>query len=110
MNLPNGHRSRIDPRKLLEYSLSNEHDEGKHKARLFRDLLGIDVDSAELLIDALRAAAADGEATFGRSDRYGQRYRIDFEFKGPAGKAVIRSAWIVRVGETLPELVTCYIM
>jgi hypothetical protein len=89
---------------------SYHHDDGKHKARLFRDLLGLTRDHVTLLLNALKEAAADGEAVSGRLDHYGQRYIIDFEFVGPTGQAMIRSAWIMRPGETAPRLVTCYIL
>ncbi len=110
MKLPNGQLARIDVRKLLNYALSTEHDDGRHKAKLFRKLLDIDTESSELLMLALRDAAAHADATLGRKDQYGQRYHINFEFKGCRGRAIIRSAWIVRSGETLPDLITCYIL
>ena len=90
--------------------MSPDHDDGKHKARLLRDLLGLTRDHATLLLDALKEAAVAGEAVSGRLDRYGQRYVIDFEFVGPTGQAMIRSAWIIRPGETAPRLVTCYML
>lgn len=40
----------------------------------------------------------------------GQRYVLDFELAGPNGSAIIRSAWIIRTGENVPRLVTCYIL
>ena len=110
MKLPYGDKVIIDQRKVVEYCLSPDHDDGKHKARLFRDLLGLTRDHATLLLDALKEAAVDGEAVSGRLDCYGQRYVIDFEFVGPTGQAMIRSAWIMRPGETAPRLVTCYIL
>ena len=110
MKLPHGEQATIDPRKILDYSLSPEHDDGKHKAKLFETVLGLTRDHASLLIDALKEAAVDGEAVPGRLDRYGQRYGIDFEFVGPTGQATLRSAWIIRPGETTPRLVTCYIL
>jgi hypothetical protein len=61
-------------------------------------------------MDVLRLAAVDGEAVLGHADRHGQRYVIDFEFQGVTGQAMIRSAWIIRRGETVPRLVTCYIL
>jgi hypothetical protein len=110
MKLPYGDKAIIEQRKIMDYSLSPDHDDGKHKARLFRDLLGLTRDHATLLLDALKAAAIDCEAVSGRLDRYGQRYVIDFELVGPTGQAMIRSAWIIRPGETAPRLVTCYIL
>ena len=110
MRLPNADQAIIDRRKLTDYCLSPEHDDGRHKARLFQDILGLNHENADLLLDALRQAAAGGNATVGRTDNYGQRYVIDFEFAGPAGKATIRSAWIIRAGENVPRLVTCFIL
>ena len=110
MQLPYGDRAIIEQRKIMDYSLSPDHDDGKHKARLFRELVGLTRDHATLLLDALKEAAMAGEAVSGRLDRYGQRYVIDFEFVEPTGQAMIRSAWVIRPGETAPRLVTCYIL
>ncbi len=110
MLLPNGERAIIDQRKLSDYCLSPEHDEGAHKARLFGRLLGLGQEDVEQLIAELRSAAASGNAVPGVLDRYGQRYVIDFPMTGPAGGTVVRSAWIIRTSETLPRLVTCYIL
>jgi hypothetical protein len=109
MKLPHGDKAIIDQRKVVDYCLSPYHDDGKHKARLFEDLLGLTRDHAVWLLDALREAAVSGEAVLGRIDRHGQRYVIDFDLVGPTGRALVRSAWIVRTGETIPRLVTCYI-
>lgn len=110
MKLPRGDQAVIDSRKLTDYVLSTEHDDGKHKAKLFRELLGIGTENVDELINALREAAAHGEASLGRLDRYGQRYRIDFDFAGPAGSVRIRSVWMVRETHGFPDLVTCYII
>jgi hypothetical protein len=110
MKLPNGDNAVIDQRKLSDYCLSAEHDEGKHKANLFRELLGLTLADIDRLYAALQRAALHGEATPGRADRYGQRYTIDFVMAGRGRTVVVRSAWIVRTGEVVPRLVTCYIM
>jgi hypothetical protein len=110
MNLPRGDSATIDTRKIVEYCLNPEHDDGQHKTYLFDMLLGLNIENAALLIDALRQAAEFGDAQLGRRDKYGQRYVIDFEFEGPAGSATIRSAWIIGPGELIPRFVTCYIL
>ena len=97
-------------RKSAHYCLSPDHDDGRHKARLFHALVGLNQENADLLVDALREAVASGDAAVGQVDRYGRRYVIDFEFTGPDGTAMIRSAGIVRNGEDIPRLVTCYIL
>ena len=109
MKLRNGDRAIIDRRKITDYCLSLDHDDGSHKARLFQALVGLNQNNSSLLLDALRRAAATGDAALGKVDRYGRRYVIDFEFAGPGGTATIRSAWILRGGEDVPRLVTCYI-
>ena len=110
MKLPNSDRVTADIRKLTQYALNPEHDDGRHKAHLFQKLLGIGVEHAEELRIALLNAAAQGEALVGRQDQYGQRYTVDFEFTGPKGREMIRSVWIVRKQESFPDLVTCYIL
>ena len=109
MKLPNGNRAIIDRRKITDYCLNLDHDDGRHKALLFQRLAGLNRHNAALLLDALRQAAASADAVTGNVDRYGRRYVIDFEFAGPGGTATIRSAWIVKVHEDVPRLVTCYI-
>ena len=110
MKLPNGDKAIIDPRKLTDYSLSPDHEDGKHKAWLFQNVLGVTAENSQSLLDALQQAAVSAEAVVGKQDKYGQRYVIDFDFAGPAGTGTIRSAWIIRTGEDVPRLVTCYIL
>ena len=110
MKLPNGNQATIDSRKVTDYCLSPDHEDGQHKAHLFSSLLGLTIDDAFTLLNALRTAAATQDATLGKQDQYGQRYVIDFEFTGPSGTATIRSAWIIRPNESVPRLVTCFIL
>ena len=110
MNLPNGDQAIIDQRKIVDYCLSLDHDDGAHKAHLFQALVGLNQDNADLLLAGLKEAAATGDAVAGKGDEYGHRYVVDFEFTGPRGTAMIRSAWIVRADEEAPRLVTCYIL
>lgn len=109
MKLPNGRRAIIDQRKITEYCLNLAHEDGSHKARLFQALIGLNRANRSLLLDALRNAAETGDAAIGKADEYGRRYVIDFELAGPNGTATVRSAWIIRIDEEVPRLVTCYI-
>jgi hypothetical protein len=110
MRLPNADRAEVDIRKLSEYCLSPVHPVGKHKATVFRAALGLTATDAHLLQEWLLRAAVSGEAVFGQTDEFGDRFQIDFEAAGPGGQAVIRSAWIVRAGEDFPRLTTCYVL
>lgn len=110
MKLPSGERAVIDAQKVCGYCLDPEHDDGRHKAHIFLTLLGLTRSNADLLLSALADAASNGNAVAGKLDKYGQRYLIDFAFTGRSGTAMIRSVWIIRHGESIPRLVTCYIL
>ncbi|NEQ24774.1 MAG: hypothetical protein F6K28_37865 [Microcoleus sp. SIO2G3] len=51
MLIPNAENAAVDIRKLRNYCLNLEHDEGKHKARLFSSVFGMTVDNAERMSD-----------------------------------------------------------
>jgi hypothetical protein len=110
VRLPNGANAVIDLRKLTEYALNSEHEDGKHKAHLFRELLGIGLENMDVLIDAIKHAAATCDAVLAKRDRYGERYVVDFSFAGPIRSVTVRTAWILRIGRNFLELVTCYIL
>jgi len=109
MRLPNGERAIVDIQKLTAYCLNLQHTRGRHKARVFASL-GITEVDAEALRGALIEAARNGDALPGLPTPYGRRYTIDFEFQWGGRKVSIRSAWIVRDGEDLPRLTTCYVL
>ena len=108
MKLPNAEHAVADIRKLSDYCLNVQHDEGKHKARLFAAALGITADHAEELRESLLRAVTTHEATLGSCDAYGQRYLIDFMLVWQDRRAMIRSAWIIEHGSEIPRLTTCY--
>lgn len=110
MGLPNAEHAEVDPRKLTEYCLSTTHPVGKHKAAVFRAALGLTVADAEFLREQLLQAAVAGEAVAERADEFGERFRIDFEVSTASGRATVRSAWIVRSGEDVPRLTTCFVL
>jgi hypothetical protein len=110
MQLPNGDQAIVDIIKLRAYCLNMEHPRGRHKARVFAAALGFTAADAEQLQTLLLAAVRTGEAVVGVQDAYGQRYTVDVTLTGPAGTAQVRSSWIVRVGETVPRLTSCYVM
>ena len=70
MKLPNGDQATIDSRKVTNYCLSPDHEDGQYKAHLFMSVLGLTLQDADLLLDALRDAAATKEAALGRQDLY----------------------------------------
>jgi hypothetical protein len=109
MNLPNSEAAYIDIRKLRDYSLNPNHDRGKHKARLFLAILGLDTDEVEELQALILEAIQVYEAIPADTDDYGQRYIVDFPLTRNQNTANIRTTWIIRPDETFPRLTSCYI-
>ncbi|MEH2241640.1 DUF6883 domain-containing protein [Nostoc sp.] len=106
--IPNAENAVVDIRKLRDYCLNPEHDEGKHKARLFSASLGMKDENAEELRQILLEAVTTQEVSLGRRDEFGQRYILDFTLKWQNKSATIRSAWIIEEGSDVPRLTTCY--
>lgn len=107
--LPNHQTARIDAKKLEAYALNADHPVGGNKARRFKAALGFDQGNADELAAAIRAALAGGEAIKGLLDKHGQRYSVDMKLNGPAGSAVVRTAWIVAKDDSAPRLVSVYV-
>jgi len=95
-------------RKLRDYALDPDHRVGKHKARLFAALLGMNQDDAEALRDILYQVVTTHEGVVRRKDEFGQRYQIDFKLEWQGKEAMVRSAWNTRPDEDFPRLVTCF--
>jgi hypothetical protein len=109
MKLPNGDRAIVEIRKLLEYCLNSQRPRGRNKARVFASV-GIREADAEELRSALLAAAGAADAEIGVANVYGQRYTVDFDLVRQGRVVRIRSTWIVRIGEGLPRLTSCYVL
>lgn len=106
--MPGGEAAIVDREKLTGYCLNPEHPRGKHKARVFATL-GFTIDNAGDLRDALLTAAAARDAVPDASDRFGDRYVIEFEIVGPRGAGMLKSTWMVRRGERTPRLTSCFV-
>jgi hypothetical protein len=110
MKLPNAELATVDIRKLREYSLSLEHDTGKHKARVFQAALGLTAVNAEELRLIILEAIKTKEAELGRRDEYGHRYRVDFMLEWEGKSAQVRSGWIIENEGDAPRLTGCYVL
>lgn len=108
-SLPNYENAVIEERKLVDYALNPEHEVGGSKARRFKAALGYDAANAQDLAHAIRAKLSKGKAIGGLADKHGQRYAVDMELTGPAGKAVVRTAWIAEGDDEIPRLVSVYV-
>lgn len=107
--LPNHEKAVIDERKLINYALNPDHSVGAGKARRFKAALGFDATNAQELTQTIREQLPQSKAIAGLADKHGQRYAVDMELTGPAGKAVVRTAWIVGGEDEAPRLVSAYV-
>lgn len=110
MKLPGGDDAIVQISKLRDYCLDPHHPRGRHKSRVFAATLGLAQADAEFLRVALLRSARDADAIAGESDRYGDRFTVDFELIRGNRRAMIRSAWIVLRGETAPRLTSCFVL
>jgi hypothetical protein len=108
--LPYAEKAVVDIRKLRYYCLNPDHDDGKHKARLFSSILGMTADDAQSLRQILLQIVKTQEAVPGRRDTFGQRYTIDFTLKWQNRSATLRSGWIIEDDSNIPRLTTCYLL
>lgn len=69
--LPNGGRAVADVEKLRDYCLNPYHEDGKHKARVFKAALGLGRTDAEWLRDRLLEAAASRPAVLTAKTPFG---------------------------------------
>jgi len=108
--LPNREQAILDIRKISDYCLNPAHPRGRHKARLFGELLGITRIDAEWLSDVVLSGAKDCEAIELVADGFGNRWRIDVPVSRQGESVVVRTIWIVRAGEIAPRFVTCWVL
>jgi len=112
MRLPNAENAVLDIEKLRDYCLNPNHPEGKHKARVFFDKLGIRQNDAEDLRQAILEGVLLAEAIEQKPSLFGRRFVVDLLVSRGEGfvlsKALVRTAWIIRNGEDFPRLTTCF--
>ncbi|MEX0782627.1 MAG: DUF6883 domain-containing protein [Dehalococcoidia bacterium] len=108
MKLPNADKATIDPRKLAAYCLDAEHDDGRHKARLFRAAMGLGPEDAAALMETLLQAIVEDEVERMVETTFGVKYLLHHPIQGTDPPMALRHVWIVRHGEDFPVLVTCF--
>jgi hypothetical protein len=108
--LPNGDQAVLDIRKIEDYCLSPDHPRGRHKARVFREVLDIQRSEASWLRQALLEAARDTEALELDTDVWGTRWRMDVAVERHQRSAMVRTVWIVLKGEVVPRFMTCWVL
>jgi hypothetical protein len=108
--LPNCASAILDLIKIDGYCLNPSHPRGRHKARVFREALGVSRADAAWLRDVLLKGAVDFDAFPLQTDEFGSRWRVDVPIARQAKAGVVRTIWIVLAGETSPRFVTCWVL
>ena len=75
---------------------------------VFESALGFVKDNADELIQVIKEKVSLFEAIKAQPDKYGDRYKVYIDVKGPNGNtATVLTAWIVSKGET--RLTSAYV-
>ena len=106
--LPNAEYAIIPMEKLVDYCLNPDHPRGQDKARVFAAVLGLTGSDADQLADLVQQAARQGEVTKEEQSPFGHYYRLDWPIPGKE-EVVLRTIWEIRLGETIPRLVSAFI-
>jgi uncharacterized protein YukE len=96
----------LDPTKIAGYVMNPDHPVGTNKYRVIHSVTGLDVGDAAAVEQQVRDGVRNGSPVPGLLDQYGQRWTVDVPLTGPNGSIIVRSAWIVDVGQARPRLVT----
>jgi hypothetical protein len=108
--LPNFQNAKIELAKLRDYCLSADHPRGRHKARVFREALGLTIDDAEWLQQRLLQGIQTHPAEKQETDSFGSRWRVDLPLTRQGKSSVVRTGWIIKTGEQFPRLITCWVL
>jgi hypothetical protein len=96
----------VDPGKIAGYAMNPDHPVGRNKYRAIHSATGLDAGDAARVEEQIREGVRSGTPILGKADEYGQRWAVDVPLTGPNGSIVVRSAWIVDTGQTVPRLTT----
>lgn len=107
--MPNYKLAKIPDEKIYDYCLNPHHERGQHKARVFRQALGITYEQGELLKSAILEQLGKFEVTQIRRNNFGIIYTLPLKISIFDKEAGIVTAWIIQHNDIIPQLITCYI-
>ncbi len=87
--LPNFEQARIPIEKLENYALNPDHPAGRNKARVFRDILGIERRHATALAELIRSTLLRAHAIQRETNDFGARWTTYHEIVGLNGTSAI---------------------
>ena len=108
MKLPNANQVLVQREKITEYLLNAAHPDNNGKAEFFESF-GFRLADWEMLADAFRRAALNGEVIQHLETSHGVKYVLNTAMETPSGKSpLVRTVWIIDRGRSFPRLVTAY--
>ncbi len=85
------------------------HPYGKEKAVTFKSALGITVNEAALLKEAIIKGLPGNDCFIREKDEYGERFTVLMKIRIFQKEAIVITGWIIRNEEDYPRLTSCYI-
>jgi hypothetical protein len=105
--LPNYERAVIPRSKLEGYALDTAHTDGRHKARLFKSILGYEKADWQKLEKIILDELPYHEAIPAGAGQWGEKYFVALPIVGLNGNtAIVETIWIIRPGTDHPSFVT----
>lgn len=105
---PDARQMEIPIGKLLQYALNTSHEKGKHKARLFSELLEIESRHWRYLAYQLTNGLLNASVDDVRVTKHGIQYGARIPVLGLNGKSyAVQTGWIIRPAEPA-QLTTAY--
>jgi hypothetical protein len=109
--LPNYENAVIPREKLEGYALNPAHEQGRHKAVVFKSALGFDQSNWGTLEQRIRGEMPYHEAVLKKDFEYGTLYELILPIAGMNNRTVdVLTAWIIRNGTDSPFLVSIYVL
>ncbi len=106
---PDARHAVIAQAKLEDYVLDSGHPDGRHKARVFHAMLGIQAADWRHLRDAILSGLKDAPVSAIEDSPYGRRCTVVMPIEGLNGaRHEIVTAWLVEADRP-PRLITTYV-
>jgi len=100
----------IDEAKLTNYALNPKSDKGKHKARVFKAVLGYTQNNYQSLLRQIQTQALTTQAKLIRTDKFGSHFQVDLKIDGFNQKqAMVRTGWLIESDSDQARLITLYV-
>ena len=105
--LPNYEKAVIPRGKLEDYALNPAHKDGRHKARLFKSILGFEKADWRKLEKLILDELPCHEALPAGVGQWGKKYLVALPIVGLNGNTgIVETIWVIRPGTDYPSFVT----